>query len=123
MRLYPPGLSAIAALFRYEYPQKTQEKIVDWTIKRGENIGQKGSLNETTASVSGFKRVLVGSIVTIEVLIFKNSKIFPFSPDFLLISKIYFFSRSEEHTSELQSHSDIVCRLLLEKKKKYKMTY
>src|SRR6266540_5139050 len=26
--------------------------------------------------------------------------------------------RSEEHTSELQSHHDIVCRLLLEKKKK-----
>src|SRR5438034_6977499 len=28
--------------------------------------------------------------------------------------------RSEEHTSELQSHSDLVCRLLLEKKKKKK---
>src|SRR3989440_8573432 len=28
--------------------------------------------------------------------------------------------RSEEHTSELQSRSDLVCRLLLEKKKKYK---
>src|SRR5438034_3539923 len=27
-------------------------------------------------------------------------------------------SRSEEHTSELQSHSDLVCRLLLEKKKR-----
>src|SRR5437773_8490896 len=27
-------------------------------------------------------------------------------------------SRSEEHTSELQSHHDLVCRLLLEKKKK-----
>src|SRR5438132_10820028 len=27
--------------------------------------------------------------------------------------------RSEEHTSELQSHSDLVCRLLLEKKKKH----
>src|SRR5438034_5956618 len=26
--------------------------------------------------------------------------------------------RSEEHTSELQSHSDLVCRLLLEKKKR-----
>src|SRR5437773_5296000 len=26
--------------------------------------------------------------------------------------------RSEEHTSELQSHHDLVCRLLLEKKKK-----
>src|SRR5437588_7793946 len=27
------------------------------------------------------------------------------------------YNRSEEHTSELQSHSDLVCRLLLEKKK------
>src|SRR3970282_2774038 len=27
-------------------------------------------------------------------------------------------SRSEEHTSELQSHHDLVCRLLLEKNKK-----
>src|SRR5260370_7068503 len=29
-------------------------------------------------------------------------------------------SRSEEHTSELQSHLNLVCRLLLEKKKKRK---
>src|SRR5436190_152700 len=29
-------------------------------------------------------------------------------------------ARSEEHTSELQSHSDLVCRLLLEKKKQTK---
>src|SRR3989475_8872224 len=31
-------------------------------------------------------------------------------------------SRSEEHTSELQSQSNLVCRLLLEKKKKNKTT-
>src|SRR5438034_10704257 len=31
-------------------------------------------------------------------------------------------TRSEEHTSELQSHSDLVCRLLLEKKKKTQTT-
>src|SRR2546421_4311363 len=31
--------------------------------------------------------------------------------------------RSEEHTSELQSRSDLVCRLLLEKKKKTKPTH
>src|SRR6202051_5341215 len=31
------------------------------------------------------------------------------------------FLRSEEHTSELQSHEHLVCRLLLEKKKKNSM--
>src|SRR2546430_9663380 len=31
--------------------------------------------------------------------------------------------RSEEHTSELQSQSNLVCRLLLEKKKKYDVVY
>src|SRR5690242_20954931 len=31
--------------------------------------------------------------------------------------------RSEEHTSELQSHVNLVCRLLLEKKKKNKTTF
>src|SRR2546427_6931469 len=39
--------------------------------------------------------------------------------DMLLISPNpgLFLSRSEEHTSELQSQSNLVCRLLLEKKK------
>src|SRR5438874_12373598 len=32
-------------------------------------------------------------------------------------------TRSEEHTSELQSRRDLVCRLLLEKKKKDKNRY
>src|SRR5438874_8944663 len=33
-------------------------------------------------------------------------------------NKLYHNNRSEEHTSELQSRRDLVCRLLLEKKKK-----
>src|SRR2546428_3257337 len=36
----------------------------------------------------------------------------------LLLSRGTILDRSEEHTSELQSRSDLVCRLLLEKKKK-----
>src|SRR5438034_7965554 len=32
-------------------------------------------------------------------------------------AEVWSEKRSEEHTSELQSHSDLVCRLLLEKKK------
>src|SRR5438132_5872294 len=47
----------------------------------------------------------------------------PFTPDHVLTvwkKKRRSRPRSEEHTSELQSHSDLVCRLLLEKKKKQK---
>src|SRR2546428_4146781 len=34
--------------------------------------------------------------------------------------RLYPLVRSEEHTSELQSRSDLVCRLLLEKKKRHR---
>src|SRR5207253_10712599 len=34
---------------------------------------------------------------------------------------VFFRTRSEEHTSELQSRGHLVCRLLLEKKKKHKL--
>src|SRR5206468_12638465 len=42
------------------------------------------------------------------------------NPAWLISTRSPFLSsvRSEEHTSELQSRSDLVCRLLLEKKKK-----
>src|SRR3989475_6269563 len=43
----------------------------------------------------------------------------PFGP---LRYPTWWVSRSEEHTSELQSQSNLVCRLLLEKKKKKKIT-
>src|SRR5438132_13875567 len=39
-------------------------------------------------------------------------------PETLICGASKEYTRSEEHTSELQSHSDLVCRLLLEKKKK-----
>src|SRR3712207_7981280 len=43
----------------------------------------------------------------------------PGSPFFLALSRsVNFSERSEEHTSELQSRQYLVCRLLLEKKKK-----
>src|SRR5260221_2200234 len=40
----------------------------------------------------------------------------PYAPEVVLGLLFYGYARSEEHTSELQSHSDLVCRLLLEKK-------
>src|SRR2546430_4389450 len=40
-------------------------------------------------------------------------------PVFIAFTVFIVFIRSEEHTSELQSQSNLVCRLLLEKKKKH----
>src|SRR5688572_32858796 len=45
---------------------------------------------------------------------FRKTRTFPFD-------LIFAAGRSEEHTSELQSQSNLVCRLLLEKKKKKKI--
>src|SRR5256886_10284495 len=43
------------------------------------------------------------------------TSVFPIR-DFREMSQLEFVDRSEEHTSELQSQSNLVCRLLLEKK-------
>src|SRR5260370_10245624 len=40
----------------------------------------------------------------------------------LIAASVAFAERSEEHTSELQSHLNLVCRLLLEKKKKTRIS-
>src|SRR5260221_2867944 len=57
---------------------------------------------------------------SLRVVVFESA-----NPDFYLAhfdladlpGSLGLIKRSEEHTSELQSHSDLVCRLLLEKKK------
>src|SRR5437773_5278713 len=43
----------------------------------------------------------------------------PIREEYLIVDR-GMLARSEEHTSELQSHHDLVCRLLLEKKKNVK---
>src|SRR2546428_569264 len=45
------------------------------------------------------------------------------SPEFLVALVAGTVIRSEEHTSELQSRSDLVCRLLLEKKNRHHNTH
>src|SRR5260221_6798826 len=57
--------------------------------------------------------IVVGSLVIVLGLAFAG-----LVPGLQRELRIHRLPRSEEHTSELQSHSDLVCRLLLEKKKK-----
>src|SRR5436190_9667107 len=65
-------------------------------------------------------------MATTEIYILSLHDALPISRDLMPTSRFSTMSmrptpwtpaRSEEHTSELQSHSDLVCRLLLEKKK------
>src|SRR5690554_7224560 len=63
--------------------------------------------------------LIVGTELQLTINI--NGKTKPFNPKVLsVIPNKCFLLRSEEHTSELQSRPHLVCRLLLEKKKKKK---
>src|SRR5690625_6238099 len=62
---------------------------------------EKQTLRGLTMSPASFADIIIGkSLLT-----------------FVLTIVSFLFSRSEEHTSELQSRGHLVCRLLLEKKK------
>src|SRR5438270_10687535 len=60
------------------------------------------------------------SMVTREVASALTSTVWVVAPTARLTLMLRWARRSEEHTSELQSQSNLVCRLLLEKKKKKK---
>src|SRR2546427_7861536 len=59
-------------------------------------------------TIAVFALVVVAIVVTASLLM---------KPQYEAVGRVV-FHRSEEHTSELQSQSNLVCRLLLEKKKK-----
>ena len=63
-------------------------------------------------STSALLLIALASVVLLLLLVIK-AKAHPFVA-LLIVSLLV--ARSEEHTSELQSHSDLVCRLLLEKR-------
>src|SRR5438067_13489254 len=92
-------------------------------------VGYSGRVKNGTGKSIGNKAALIcdGRVV------FEQSKmllptydVFDESRYFQPADRQYVFGlhgeRSEEHTSELQSRFDLVCRLLLEKKKKKKIT-
>src|SRR2546429_7165291 len=67
-------------------------------------------INERQRLLEVWKRERSGNVVLVDYL--------PVSPLRHLLKDLFeFFSRSEEHTSELQSRLHLVCRLLLEKQK------
>src|SRR5438132_4119720 len=83
-------------------------KIMDG---RGDVLSFGGQVMKNVAGYD-VSRLMAGSLGTLGIILDVSLKALP--------RPAAEATRSEEHTSELQSHSDLVCRLLLEKKKKNK---
>src|SRR5688572_31247023 len=86
-------------------------------------IGDNFRVLNTEIVIGTISNIVVTLSINIEIVavntqnITINFHIFPLEALLILTPR---YSRSEEHTSELQSQSNLVCRLLLEKKKKKK---
>ena len=88
-------------------------ELCDLAIKDGKIAARGKNLNvadaETVMDVTGL--IVSPGLIDMHCHVYP---VFPYQmPDSL--RTINAEERSEEHTSELQSHSDLVCRLLLEK--------
>src|SRR5690606_40340527 len=81
--------------------------------KKSTSSNQLMTFTLTTA----FIQIFIFIIVTLSWFYFSGETMLTGSPvtSIYLLELVY---RSEEHTSELQSRENLVCRLLLEKKKK-----
>src|SRR5438034_1583207 len=86
---------------------KSEGKMV---IPKGSKL--VGHVTEASARGNGETESALG--IVFDKAILKNGQEIPLN---VAIQALASAQRSEEHTSELQSHSDLVCRLLLEKKK------
>src|SRR5438034_2558589 len=101
-----PGVSTVADL------DSAALVLADGTVFQGRSIGARGmAVGEVVfnTAMTGYQEILTDpsyfrQIVTLTYPHIGNTG-------------VNGEDRSEEHTSELQSHSDLVCRLLLVKKK------
>src|SRR6266496_5558269 len=105
------GVAAVEGLkstTAYLFGGKTYEKRVGYWPSQPDENPMAAHLNATPKDVA---------TRTLRRLTWSNSQVL----DGELVSAVRDLrTRSEEHTSELQSRRDLVCRLLLEKKKKKK---
>src|SRR5436309_6104121 len=97
LRQPPPTLFPYTTLFR---------STPDLTLNLGIRMEVAGGVSEVNNILSNLDRRKSGTIGAAPVEVRENIVHFAHT------------ARSEEHTSELQSRENLVCRLLLEKKKK-----
>src|SRR5207237_9477997 len=98
--IYPLHLSALSSLSSFFSCYGHHPDLHSFPTRRSSDLRQIGT---TDADIDDLNAIGIGLLVE-------------------LIADLAHQPRSEEHTSELQSHLNLVCRLLLEKKKKEEKT-
>src|SRR3989475_6305453 len=92
-----------------------KEDLKAWLIERGHEVVDCGTQSSESVDYPDYAAAVAGAVTTGKaergVLVCGTG----------IGMAIAANKRSEEHTSELQSQSNLVCRLLLEKKKKKKV--
>src|SRR5260370_24206118 len=78
-------------------------------VERAEAVPKDAALERAPSHTGSNSGTIRGTVVDVSGAVIPNTAVraIPLKPE----------TRSEEHTSELQSHLNLVCRLLLEKKK------
>src|SRR5699024_9195230 len=83
----------------------------------------EGAFPETREKIRGIRKVISDAMVNSKTRAPHVTLLDEIDVTALVEHRAAFKDRSEEHTSELQSRFDLVCRLLLEKKNKNKHEY
>src|SRR5204862_3046508 len=94
--------------------QWTSGQLADWTA-RWELDGR-----DVAFALGGAEALPAAVLQTADRTWSLSRLTFPHELARVIVYEQLYRARSEEHTSELQSRRDLVCRLLLEKKKKKK---
>src|SRR5260221_11539386 len=90
-------------------------RLVSQALQAGDEALTEGAANEVLEEIGEGQADLRGLGIQLAEL---RAQLDRLGPATLAVKHVVaYWMRSEEHTSELQSHSDLVCRLLLEKKK------
>src|SRR5690606_39801790 len=90
---------------------RAHRDLHSFPTRRSSDLGSFGGVVVQTMKLS----VLNGLFASFELG--RDSGIYIFLNDGRIVTGYPYTPRSEEHTSELQSRENLVCRLLLEKKK------
>src|SRR5260221_3713321 len=109
--------------FRYPGGNSTSTLRVRFSHHPGQYLQKQSFYREAAESVINFRLAVKFPEQIFKVRVFQiKTALNLFGLNVVLFEPLRFkfnmenLKRSEEHTSELQSHSDLVCRLLLEKK-------